>query len=129
MHVVVVQNNRGGDIVQTDAAPTAVAADAADAAVGDVQAAAERSGHLRILVGAAPDCLVAHVRDTLPVPSTTSAASIARRPLALEPTASAYDALTRMRRDRVQPATVVMDGRLRGVVTIDGLLREILPRS
>ncbi|MDF2667577.1 MAG: hypothetical protein K0R81_3427 [Microbacterium sp.] len=44
-----------------------------------------------------------------------------------EPDASAYDALARMRRGRVQLATVVEGERLVGVVTLDDLLREILP--
>lgn len=45
----------------------------------------------------------------------------------LAPSASAYDALAQMRRDRVQLATVVDEGRLLGVVILDDLLQEVLP--
>lgn len=113
-----------GDIVRTDRSPTAVSADATAA---DIQAVAASSAHLRILVGAGASSRVAHVRDTLAVDPSTPALEIAREPLVLEPTASAYDALARMRRGRVQLATVVDDERLLGVVTVDDLLREILP--
>lgn len=113
-----------GDIVRTDRTPTAVPADATAA---DVQAAAAASTHLRILVGTGASARVAHVRDTLEVAPSTPAAAIARDPLVLGPDASAYDALARMRRGRVQLATVVDGDRLLGVVTLDDLLKEILP--
>ncbi|WP_022877993.1 CNNM domain-containing protein [Microbacterium sp. B19] len=113
-----------GDIVRTDRTPTAVPADATAA---DVQAAAAASTHLRILVGTGAAARVAHVRDTLEVAPATPAAAIARDPLVLGPDASAYDALARMRRGRVQLATVVDGERLLGVVTLDDLLKEILP--
>ncbi len=113
-----------GDIVRTDRTPTAVSADATAA---DVQAAAAASTHLRILVGAGASARVAHVRDTLDAAPTTPAAAIARDALALAPDTSAYDALGRMRRGRVQLATVVDGERLLGVVTLDDLLTRILP--
>ncbi len=113
-----------GDVVRTDRPPTGVAA---DATVADLQAVAAASTHLRILVGSGAGARVAHVRDTLTVDPSTPAAAIARDPLVLTPDASAYDALARMRRGRVQLATVVDGGRLLGVVTLDDLLREILP--
>lgn len=113
-----------GAVVRTDRAPSAVAA---TATVADVQSAAAASGHLRILVGEGPASRVAHVRDTLGVPADTPADAIARDPLVLAPSTSAYDALTRMRRKRAQLATVVDGERLVGVVTLDDLLREVLP--
>ncbi|MDQ1122129.1 CNNM domain-containing protein [Microbacterium trichothecenolyticum] len=113
-----------GDIVRTDRTPTAVGV---DATVADLQAAAAASTHLRILVGTGASSRVAHVRDTLAIDPSTPALDITREPLVLEPAASAYDALARMRRGRVQLATVVDDTRLVGVVTLDDLLREILP--
>ena len=113
-----------GDIVRTDRTPTAVPADATAA---DVQAAAAASTHLRILVGAGASARVAHVRDTLEVAATTPAARIARDALVLSPETSAYDALGRMRRGRVQLATVADGERLLGVVTLDDLLKRILP--
>lgn len=113
-----------GDIVRTDRVSTSVAT---DATVADVQAAAAASSHLRILIGTGPGCRVAHVRDTLTVDAATPASTIARDALVLPPTASAYDALARMRAGREQLAVVVEGDRLLGVVTLDDLLREILP--
>lgn len=52
---------------------------------------------------------------------TTLASGWRRRP------GPAYDALARMRRERVQLGTVVDGDRLLGVVTLDDLLREVLP--
>lgn len=115
-----------GDIVRTDRIPTAVAA---SATVADLQAAAASSSHLRILVGAGATSKVAHVRDTLTASPGAPAADIAREALRVSPQTSAYDALARMRRGRVQLATVIADDRLIGVVTLDDLLRKILPAS
>jgi CBS domain containing-hemolysin-like protein len=113
-----------GDVVRSDRVPTAVSA---AASVDEVQAAAASSGHLRILVGDGPEARVAHVRDTLMVAPGTRASDIARDALILSPSASAYDALAQMRRERVQLTTVVDGDRLLGVVTLDDLLREVLP--
>lgn len=115
-----------GDIVRTDRSPTAVAD---TATVRELQAAAASSSHLRILVGAGATARVAHVRDTLSAPSGTPASSVARDALVLSPTTSAYEALARMRRGRVQLATVVAEDRLVGVITLEDLLRKILPAS
>jgi len=97
------------------------------ATAADVQAVAASSAHLRILVGEGASSRVAHVRDTLAVAPETPALDIAREALVLAPDASAYDALARMRRGHVQLATVVDGDRLLGVVTLDDLLREVLP--
>ncbi len=115
-----------GDIVRTDRLPTSVAA---DASVADVQTVAAASGHLRILVGMGATSRVVHVRDTLTAPVDGLAAEVSREVMHFAPDASAYEALARMRRDRVQLATVVDKDQLLGVVTLDDLLREILPTS
>ncbi|KNC19831.1 membrane protein [Arthrobacter sp. RIT-PI-e] len=115
-----------GDIVQTDRTPTSVPG---TASMADVQAAAVSSGHLRILVGTGADSRVIHVRDTLGASATTPAIDVARTAFTVTPDVAAYDALTRMRQARVQLATVVDDGRLLGVITLDDLLREVLPTS
>ncbi|WP_424466631.1 CNNM domain-containing protein [Pseudoclavibacter helvolus] len=115
-----------GDIVRTDRVPTSVPS---TASVADVQAVAASSGHLRILVGSGVQSQVAHVRDTLAVPSDTPVSAIARRAFVVTPEQSAHDTLAGMRRARVQIATVVKDDRLVGVVTLDDLLREMLPGS
>lgn len=113
-----------GDIVRTDRVPTSVAL---TATVADVHAVAAASGHLRILVGTGPHSRVVHVRDTLVVDASTPVTQIARDALVTAPDTSAYDALARMRRGRVQLATVVDADRLLGIVTMDDLLREVLP--
>ncbi|MEH3088159.1 MAG: CNNM domain-containing protein [Microbacterium arborescens] len=113
-----------GDIVRTDRVPTSVPV---AATASDVQTVAASSGHLRILVGEGVSSRVAHVRDTLGVAPETPALEIAREALILAPDSSAYDALARMRRGHVQLATVVAGERLLGVVTLDDLLREVLP--
>ncbi|MHA7154226.1 CNNM domain-containing protein [Arthrobacter sp. TMN-50] len=115
-----------GDIVRTDRVPTSVPVTATAA---DIQAVAASSGHLRVLVGTGVDCQVAHVRDTLAVDGQTPAVDIARAALTLAPDVSAYDALAQMRRGHVQLATVVDADQLLGVVTLDDLLREVLPGS
>ncbi|WP_017791959.1 hemolysin family protein [Leucobacter salsicius] len=113
-----------GDIVRTDRQLTTVATTASVAEVRDVAA---KSGHLRILVGDDVTCRVVHVRDTLAVAPDTAALEISRPALSVGPETSAYDALARMRRGRVQIAIVVEQNRLLGVVTLDDLLREIIP--
>lgn len=117
-----------GDIVRTDRDLTSVPP---SASVADVREVAARSGHLRILVGADASCRVVHVRDTLAVAPATRALDISREPLVLAPEVSAYEALARMRRGQVQLAVVVetsgVTQHLRGVVTLDDLLREIVP--
>ncbi|GAA2011630.1 hemolysin family protein [Brevibacterium samyangense] len=113
-----------GEIVDTGRTPTAVTT---SATVADVQERAAATGHLRVLVGEGPGARVAHVRDTLTVDPDTSATEVARDALVVAPETSAYDALARMRRGRVQLATVVKDDAFLGVVTIDDLLKRILP--
>jgi CBS domain containing-hemolysin-like protein len=111
------------DIVRSDRPPTSVVA---DADVAGVLAVAASSGHLRTLIGSGATSRVTHVRVTLTVPAGSPAAEGSRQAMRLAPGASAY---ARMRRDRVQPATVVDGDRLLGVVTLDDLLRGLLPGS
>ncbi|WP_430592090.1 CNNM domain-containing protein [Humidisolicoccus flavus] len=115
-----------GDIVRPNADLTAVAE---AATVADVQAVAASSGHLRILVGSGSSSRVAHVRDTLNVAPETSALEISRPAFVVESASTAHETLAKMRQARVQLAIVVDDGVLRGVVTLDDLLREVLPSS
>ena len=123
-----------GDIVREDRALTSVPP---TASVADVREMAAQSGHLRILVGDDVDCRVVHVRDTLAVEPNAQALEVSRAALVLTPEVSAYDALARMRQSQVQIAVVAENSqdldpdpgsrRLRGVVTLDDLLGEILP--
>ena len=113
-----------GDVVRAGGATTAVPA---TATAGDVQAASARSGHMRVLVGAGASTRVVHVRDTLLVDASTPVSTLARDAFAVTADASVPDVLARMRRERVQLATVVAGDELVGVVTLDDLLREVLP--
>lgn len=115
-----------GDVVRTDRRPTFVPMGATAA---DVQRVAAATGHLRILVGKGPSARVAHVRDTLIAAPSTPALELAREALVVSPDASAHDALAHLRKNRVQLATVVADEQLVGVITLDDLLREMLPAS
>lgn len=115
-----------GEILRSDATLTAVAADATAA---DVQAMSASSGHLRVLVGTGPDASIVHVRDTLSVDGATPAATISRVAHTVAPTDGAFDTLESMRRQSVQLATVIDGDKLVGVVTLDDLLRQVLPAS
>lgn len=113
-----------GEIVRTDRRPTAVPANATAA---DVRALSAATGHLRVLLGEGPESQVVHVRDTLAVEAGAPAAALARPAFTVTPSDPAYDTLARMRHARVQLATVIEGDRLLGVVTLDDLLREVLP--
>ncbi len=106
--------------------PTQVAA---GATVADVRAAAQRSGHLRILLltddPAAP--AVVHVRDTLLEPEHRPAQQLARSAFVLDAPTPVYEALARMREHSVQLAVVVADGSMVGVVTLADILTRVLP--
>lgn len=123
-HAIALSSLTIGEIVRPDAQLTAVPGDATAA---DVQAVSASSGHLRVLVGTGADATIVHVRDTLSVDGATPVSDIARAAFAVSPSAGAFDTLEAMRRERVQLATVVDGDRLLGVVTLDDLLREVLP--
>lgn len=118
---------RVDDLLPAGATPTAVAG---DATVSDIQAAAARSGHMRILVeldaGAGPG--VVHVRDTLLEAPDRPVRSLARPAFVLQSGTPVHEALASMRKASEQLA-VVMDGaRFVGVMTVADALRNLLPR-
>jgi len=105
--------------------PTSVAE---DATVADVQAAANRTGHLRVLLetGGAPK--VVHVRDTLLERLDSPAAAQARDAYIIPAGTPVWEVLSRMREASIQLA-VVMDGdRMLGVITLADVLRRVLPQ-
>lgn len=114
-----------GQLVHADA-PTSVPA---TATVGDVQDAAARSGHLRILLdapaGSGPG--VVHVRDTLVEPRGRAAGDLARPAVILPPDTPVPEALAHIRSAGEQLAAVMEDGQLLGVVTVSDVLRRVLP--
>lgn len=107
-------------------APTAVAA---DASVAEVRAAAQRSGHLRILLADAAGTprTVVHVRDTLLAADGDRAARFARPVLTLDGATPVYDVLRRMRASRVQIAVVAREGQPAGVLTLTDVVKRVLP--
>lgn len=99
------------------------------ATVADVRAAAIHSGHLRILVLGAEgvQATVVHVRDTLLEPETRPAHELAREAFVLDVKTPVYEALALMRKSSVQLALVMSGDRLRGVVTLEDIVKRILP--
>lgn len=100
-----------------------------DATVREVQEATQRSGHLRILLGAGPDVHgVVHVRDTLSSPSELPAAAVMRPAFTLAAHTPVYTALARMR-ETSNHLAVVHDGEeLVGVVTLSDVLSRLFPQ-
>jgi CBS domain containing-hemolysin-like protein len=117
-----------GDMVPPDQEPVVVGA---DATVDDVQAAAARSDHMRILLthpaGGLPG--VVHVRDTLTLPSGHPAADLAREAFSLQPSVPVYEALARMRERSEQLALVVTGDRVSGLITVADIMHRVLPGS
>jgi CBS domain containing-hemolysin-like protein len=115
------------DLLSAGRAPTAVAT---GATVADVQAAAVRSGHMRILVGFTDGGVprLVHVRDTLTEPASSPVGPLTRRALTLPADTRVYDALARMRARSEQLAVVVRDGKPVGVITVTDILRRVLPQ-
>jgi len=99
------------------------------ATVADVRAAANQSGHLRILVQGARDSTpsVVHVRDTLLEPDARSAQELARPAFVLDAQTPVFEALTRMRKSSAQLAIIMSNGQMRGVVTLADILKRVLP--
>lgn len=113
------------ELVRVDRAPTSVSS---GATVADVIEAAQRSGHLRILVDAdAPGVpRVVHVRDVLLEPTDRPVTDVQREPLRLDADTKVADALQRMRSTSTQ-FSVVLDGdRLLGVLTMADLVQRLL---
>ncbi|MEX5299525.1 hemolysin family protein [Kocuria sp. CPCC 205292] len=101
------------------------------ATAADVQEAAARSGHLRILVedpgSGAPG--VVHVRDTLLEPPDRPVRDLARPAFVLEADTPVYEALAQVRAAGEQLAAVMQHGRFIGVITLSDVLRRVLPRE
>ena len=113
-----------GALVNTGRAPTAVAP---DATVEQVQDAAARTDHMRILLVETGQPEVVHVRDTLLEPADAPARPLARSAMPLEKDTPVYEALS-LARSRSEQLMVVMDGEeFLGVITVSDILRKILP--
>ncbi|PVE19368.1 hemolysin family protein [Arthrobacter sp. Bz4] len=101
------------------------------ATMADVQEAAARSKHLRILVqgdaGTPPG--VIHVRDTLLEPADRQVRELAGAAFLLEADVPVYEALAQIRSASVQLAAVMDDGKFIGVITLSDVMRRVLPMS
>lgn len=120
------QDRTIGSLISPGARPTSVPP---HATVADVQAAANRSGHLRILVedphGDPP--AVIHVRDTLLEAPERGVHELTRPAFTLEVDTPLHQALSQTRRVGEQLIAVMEQGRFIGVVTLTDVLRRVLP--
>ncbi|AZG46714.1 hemolysin family protein [Gordonia insulae] len=105
---------------------------ARDASPAQIRAASRDSGHRRLLVRsndtAGPALIdgVVHVRDSLAASPDTTAAELMRPVLSLASTVPVYEALGTMRETRQHIATVVDDGRVIGLLTLDDVLERLM---
>lgn len=115
-----------GDMVPEGQEPVAVGV---EATVDDVQDAAARSGHMRILLTTADNGLpgVVHVRDTLTHEPGQPVRPIARAAFVLAPDVPVYEALARMREHAEHLAVVAEDDRIVGLVSVADILHRVLP--
>lgn len=127
--VIELETMRVEQLIATNTRPTAVSA---EASVAEVQTAAARSGHMRILVaaesgleGALPR--VVHVRDTLLEPARRAAGEVARPAFVIPVGTPVHEALMLFREASEQFAVVMEGERFVGVVTLADVLRRVLP--
>lgn len=114
-----------GDIVRANTSPSSVAP---TALVHDVQLAARRTGHLRLLVvdGERIDGVV-HVRDSLTAPDGAEARSLMRPALVLDTTVPVYEALRTMKETRSHLVVITADDDVIGLITLTDVLDRLLP--
>lgn len=124
--VIELQDLTVGAITAPDRAPTSVGP---GAVVADVRAAAQRSGHLRILVhdGSGRPSRVVHVRDTLLAGDEEPADAFARPAFRVDSVTPVYELLRTMREQRVQLAVVERDDEPLGVLTLTDVVQRVLP--
>ncbi|MEI6253644.1 MAG: hemolysin family protein [Mycobacteriaceae bacterium] len=113
-----------GDMVHPNASPSSVAPDATCAMI---QETAKRTGHLRLLVrGNGHVDGVVHVRDSLQMPSETTAADLMRPAVTLDVSVPVYEALRTMREKRGHLCTVTDTGEIIGLITLNDVLERLL---
>ena len=101
-----------------------------EATVADVQAATVSSGHLRILVMAGDRITgIVHVRDTMDADPAQEIDNFLRRVLVLDARTTVYEALARMQRQRTHVAVVTKGGERLGMVTLQDVLPQVLPKE
>ena len=72
---------------------------------------------------------VVHVRDTMDADGAQEIDNFVRRVLVLDARTTVYEALARMQRQRVHVAVVVKGGKRLGVVTLQDVLPQVLPKE
>lgn len=117
-----------GDIVRPNDRPSSVTP---DAPVDRIREAADRSGHLRLLVRDGDAVAgVLHVRDSLGAAPDTHARDLMRDVLTLESVTPVYEALATMRNTRSHIAVVRDgDGNLIGLITLADVLARLMPTA
>ncbi|VFA90636.1 Putative Mg2+ and Co2+ transporter CorB [Nocardia farcinica] len=116
-----------GDIVPSGADPSGVSPDADAEQIAET---ARRTGHLRLLVGAAGQVDgVVHVRDALRAEPGVTAARLMRPALTLDTATAVYEALRIMRETRSHLAVVTDGDRVVGLITLADLLARLLPTA
>lgn len=114
-----------GDMARPNSQPSGVEPDASCAVI---QQTARDTGHLRLLVRSDTTVDgVVHVRDSLRAPSAATAADLMRPALTLDVGEPVYAALRLMRENRSHLAIVTKDEQVVGVITLDDVLRRLLP--
>ena len=109
-----------------------------DASPEEIRETARRTGHLRLLVLENDTAVgVVHARDSIDVPKTSTARELMRPSLSLEQDMTVAEAFRRMRESRAHLVVVEESGEysgthaseVRGVVTLDDVVRRLLPAT
>ncbi len=108
--------------------PTSVAA---DSTASDVLRVARESGHLRLIVVSDPRQTphVVHARDALLEPSDRPTSELSRAAFTIVAGTPVFEVLARLRAASEQLAVVLDGERVLGVVTLEDMLRRVLPVS
>jgi CBS domain containing-hemolysin-like protein len=119
------ENLTVGELVKLDTEPSSI--DVVATAV-DIRAAGADTGHLRLLVrGSAGIEGVVHVRDSLTVPSATTARELMRPALTLDTATPVYAALQTMRETRSHLAVITDGAQTCGLLTLNEVVEKLLP--
>ena len=77
----------------------------------------------------ARDERIVHVRDTMDADPAQDLDAFIRRVLVLDARTTVYEALARMQRQRIHVAVVTQGGNRLGIVTLQDVLPQVLPKE